>query len=52
MKIKKRKTTVWILRSLLEGVSKYPCEEIQRKSVEQKLREKPFRIKICFFDEC
>jgi hypothetical protein len=32
---------VWILWSFLEGGSKYPCEEIQRQSLEQKLKERP-----------
>jgi hypothetical protein len=39
----RRKTKVWILRSFLEGGTKYPCEEIQRQSVDQRLKERPFR---------
>ena len=43
MKLKKRKTKVWILQSFLEGGTKYPWEEIQRLSVEQRLKERPSR---------
>ena len=35
----RRKTTVWILWSFLEGGSKYPGEEIQRQSLEQILKK-------------
>jgi hypothetical protein len=38
MKLKKRKTKVWMLQSFLEGGTKYLWEEIQ--SVEQRLRAK------------
>jgi hypothetical protein len=31
---------VWILLSFLEGESKYPWQEIQRQSVEQRLKER------------
>jgi hypothetical protein len=40
MKLKKRETTVWILQCFLEGGSKYPWEEIQRQSLEQKLKKR------------
>jgi hypothetical protein len=33
----------WILRSFLEGETEYPWEEIQRQSVEQRLKERPSR---------
>jgi hypothetical protein len=39
MKLKK-KTKVWILRSFLERGTKYPWKEIQRKSVEQRMKER------------
>jgi hypothetical protein len=38
---RRRKTKVWILQSFLEGGTKYPWEEIQRQSLEQRLKEKP-----------
>ena len=34
---------MWILWSFLEGGTKYPWKEIQRQSVEQKLKERPSR---------
>jgi hypothetical protein len=40
MKLKKE---VWILLSFLEGGIKYPWEEIQRQSMEQRLKERPSR---------
>jgi hypothetical protein len=44
MKVKKKEETkVWILQSSLEGGTKYPWEEIQRQSVEQRLKERPSR---------
>ena len=36
-----KKTKVWIIWSFLEGGTKYPWEELQRQSVEQKLKERP-----------
>ena len=39
----RRKTKVWILRSFLEEGTKYTWKEIQRQSMEQRLKEKPFR---------
>ena len=38
---RRRKTKVWILRSFLEGGTKYPLVEIQRQSVEPKVKERP-----------
>ena len=35
----KRKTKVWILRSFLEGGTKYPWKELQRQSVKQRRKE-------------
>ena len=35
----KKKTKVWILQSFLEGGTKYPWRELQRQSVEQRLKE-------------
>jgi hypothetical protein len=32
---------VWVLPSFLVGVTKYSWEQIQRQSVEQKLKERP-----------
>ena len=43
MKLKKRKTKVWMFKSFLEGVTKYSREQIQRQSVEQRLKERPSR---------
>jgi hypothetical protein len=43
MRLKKRKTKVWILLSFLEGGTKYSWEAIQRQSVEQRLKERPSR---------
>ena len=40
---RRRKSKVWIFQSFLEGGSKYPWEEIQRQSVEQRLKERPPR---------
>jgi hypothetical protein len=37
---RRRKTKVWILPSFLEGGTKYPWEELQRQSVEQRLKGK------------
>jgi hypothetical protein len=34
-----RKTKVWILRSFLEGGTKYPWKELQIKSMKQRLKE-------------
>ena len=34
---------MWILRSFLERGTKYPWEELQRQSVEQRLKEGPSR---------
>jgi hypothetical protein len=42
MKLRK-KEDVWILQSFLEGRTKYPWKEIQRKSVEQSMMERPPR---------
>jgi hypothetical protein len=36
---RRRKTKVWVLQSFLEGATKYPWEEIQRQSVEQRLKK-------------
>jgi hypothetical protein len=33
------KTKVWILRTFLEGGTKYPSKELQRQSSEQRLKE-------------
>jgi len=38
-----RTNTVWLLQSFLEGVTKIFIEEIQRQSLEHKLKERPFR---------
>jgi hypothetical protein len=38
-KLKKKEDQVWILRSFLEGETKYPWMELQRQSVEQRLNE-------------
>jgi hypothetical protein len=43
MKLKKKKDQVWILRSFLEEGTKYQWEEIQKQSVEQRLKERPSR---------
>ena len=39
----RRKAKLWILRSFLEGETKYSQEETWRQSVEQRLKEKPSR---------
>jgi hypothetical protein len=39
MVVKGRKAKVWILLSLLKGGMKYPWKELQRQSVEQRLKE-------------
>ena len=39
-KSRRMKTTVWILRSFLEGRSKYPWEEIWRQSLEHNEKER------------
>jgi hypothetical protein len=41
--MKLKKTKVRILRSFLEGGIKYPWKELQRQSMEQRLKESPFR---------
>ena len=38
------KNKIWILWFFLEGGIKDPQEEIQKQSVEQSLRERPYRI--------
>jgi hypothetical protein len=38
-----KKTKVWILWAFFERGSKYPWEAIQRQSVEQRLKKRPFR---------
>jgi hypothetical protein len=43
MKLKKKKDQVWVLWSFLEGGTKYSREQIQIKSVEQSLKERPSR---------
>jgi len=43
MKLKRRKTKVWILCSFLEWETKYPWKELQRQSLEQSLKELPSR---------
>ena len=40
---RRRKTTVWILWSFLEGGTNYPWKELQRRSMEQKLKVWPYR---------
>jgi hypothetical protein len=35
----RKKVKVWILGSFLEGGTKYPWKELQRQSVEQRLKE-------------
>jgi hypothetical protein len=40
MKLMKKEDQVWITRSFLEAKTKYPWEEIQKYSVEQRLKEK------------
>jgi hypothetical protein len=40
MKLKKKKYKVWILQYFLEGGTKYPWEEIQRQSMELRLKER------------
>jgi hypothetical protein len=42
-KVKKKENKVWILWSFLEVGTKYSWEEIQRQSLEQKLKERPSR---------
>jgi hypothetical protein len=37
------KTKVWLFQSFLEGGAKYPWKELQRPSVEHRLKERPFR---------
>ena len=37
----RRKPKVWVLRSFLEGVTKYSWKKILRQSVEQRLKERP-----------
>jgi hypothetical protein len=32
---------VWVFLSFVEGITKYSLEEIQRQSVEQRLKERP-----------
>ena len=39
MKLKEKENQMWVLQSFLEGVTKYSWEEIQRQSVEQKLKK-------------
>ena len=39
--MKLKKTKVWVFWSFLEGGTKYPQEEMQRQSVEQRLKERP-----------
>ena len=36
-----RPNEVWILWSFLEEGTKYPWEELQRQSIEQRLKERP-----------
>jgi hypothetical protein len=43
MKLKKKEDKVWITWFSLDAESKYPWEEIQRKGVEEKLKERPSR---------
>ena len=43
MKLKKRKTKVWVLGSFLERGTKYLLEQIWRQCVEQRLPERPYR---------
>ena len=43
MKLKKKEDHRWILQSFLEGGTKYPWEELQSQSSEQRLNERPFR---------
>jgi hypothetical protein len=40
---RRKKIKVWILQSFLEEGTKYPWEEVQRQSVEQRLKERPSR---------
>jgi hypothetical protein len=40
---RRRKTNVWVLQSFLERGAKYSWEQIWRQSVEQRLKERPFR---------
>jgi hypothetical protein len=41
--LKKRKTNMWIILSFLVRGTKYPQEDLQRLSMEQRLEEKPSR---------
>jgi hypothetical protein len=41
MKLKIRKTKVWMLQFFLEGRTEYSMEEIWRQSVEQRRKERP-----------
>ena len=41
--IRRKKTKVWILRSFLEGETKYPWEELQEQHEEQRLKERSSR---------
>jgi hypothetical protein len=46
MKLKKKEDQSIDIWSFLEGGTKYPLEEIQRQSVEQRLKERPSRDRI------
>jgi hypothetical protein len=41
--LKKRKTNMWIILSFLVRGTKYPQEDLQRLSMEQRLKESPIR---------